>query len=582
MSRLAAGAFLITLLLSACGLAPVSSAAVRPTADERTLSSPTPSVETTASVEATGGQPAGVTPVSATAPAPDTEAAVASATEPPAPESLATDTPALIAPETPTQTPEPASALPPTLTGVVGPPEAPKSLKILDAANIRSGPGLGYPVIGGLQRDSLAEVIGRDSTSQWYAIRFGDGQGWVSSTVAAYPGGAAALPEVATPASTATRTPLPPTPAPAAQLRILADANVRSGPGLDYPVVGGLLADTLADVVGRDKASEWYVIRYGGGQGWVSSTVAAYPGDAAALPVIAAPSKTPTSTATSTPPPATATRTPTATQTLTRTATPFVFTCASVTELSAPECAGLIAFYRSTSGAAWTNSTGWLANHTPCSWYGITCSGGYVTGIPLIGNGLSGKLPAEIGRFSRLEQLILYDNPLTGGIPKEIGSLVQLRLLYLSHTLVSGEIPDELGELVQLQELGLSSTALSGAFPPWISSLSQLRVLSLSNTSLSGSLPAGIGSLPLLQELYLGNTSVSGGIPVEIGYLRNLRYLYVNGTLLSGPLPDSLTNIPALKSLDYSDTSLCTPRSAGFVSWLGRITLVHQSGLSCP
>lgn len=80
-------------------------------------------------------------------------------------------------------------------------------------------------------------------------------------------------------------------------------ANVRSGPGLVYPVLGGLQPGDTAAVIGRDVSSSWFVIEFEGarnGQGWVSNQVSTYPGEASSLPLVVAPP----------PPPATATPRP--------------------------------------------------------------------------------------------------------------------------------------------------------------------------------------------------------------------------------------------------------------------------------
>jgi hypothetical protein len=95
-------------------------------------------------------------------------------------------------------------------------------------------------------------------------------------------------------------------------LNILQPANVRSGPGFDYPVIGGLQAGEAASAVGRDASAQWYVIEYAasvGGRGWVSILVSSYSGDANGLPVVAAPPPPPppTNTPAPTAPPATAT-----------------------------------------------------------------------------------------------------------------------------------------------------------------------------------------------------------------------------------------------------------------------------------
>ncbi|MCS6910145.1 MAG: SH3 domain-containing protein [Anaerolineales bacterium] len=95
-------------------------------------------------------------------------------------------------------------------------------------------------------------------------------------------------------------------------LTINVPANVRSGPGINYPVIGGLSVGATAEVVGRDASATWYVINYQGGQGWVSNQVAQYSGDTNALPVIAAP---PTPRPIATPVPPTPTPRPAATAT---------------------------------------------------------------------------------------------------------------------------------------------------------------------------------------------------------------------------------------------------------------------------
>jgi hypothetical protein len=70
---------------------------------------------------------------------------------------------------------------------------------------------------------------------------------------------------------------------------------VRSGPGTNYPVIGGLAAGTSAPILGRDSTGSWYVIAYAESvKGWVSKLVSEYRGYTDALPVIAAPPLPPT------------------------------------------------------------------------------------------------------------------------------------------------------------------------------------------------------------------------------------------------------------------------------------------------
>ena len=124
----------------------------------------------------------------------------------------------------------------------------------------------------------------------------------VSATATSVPT-ATALPATATTVATAApitaTASLTPTQS-ANLLTITQGANVRSGPGVNYPVVGGIAVGDTAPVVGRDASSNWYEISYKGGlagQGWISAVTASYDGDKSKLPVVAPPA-TPAPTAT--------------------------------------------------------------------------------------------------------------------------------------------------------------------------------------------------------------------------------------------------------------------------------------------
>jgi uncharacterized protein YraI len=107
----------------------------------------------------------------------------------------------------------PATAVPATDVPATAVPTADLSLKILQPANVRTGPGMVYPIIGGLQAGTSVPVDGRDSSGQWYVIKMGAMQGWVSGIVASYGGDAGALPIIAAP-PTPIPTPVPPTATP--------------------------------------------------------------------------------------------------------------------------------------------------------------------------------------------------------------------------------------------------------------------------------------------------------------------------------------------------------------------------------
>lgn len=91
---------------------------------------------------------------------------------------------------------------------------------------------------------------------------------------------------------TATSTPaIPtatPTPPPAGAVAVTsAQANLRGGPGMDFPVVGEATAGQSFDVTGSNAGQTWWqVCCVDGRPGWVSSSIVAFSGDAAAVPVV--------------------------------------------------------------------------------------------------------------------------------------------------------------------------------------------------------------------------------------------------------------------------------------------------------
>jgi hypothetical protein len=114
------------------------------------------------------------------------------------------------------------------------------------------------------------------------------------------PAKAAPATQAARPATQAAPAALAPTPpvSPAENLgptlRAGQAVNIRSGPGTEYPVIGGLQPGNDIPLLGRDSGGNWLVIAYASGQGWVAKIVVTVNGDTAGLPVVAAPPSPPT------------------------------------------------------------------------------------------------------------------------------------------------------------------------------------------------------------------------------------------------------------------------------------------------
>lgn len=72
----------------------------------------------------------------------------------------------------------------------------------------------------------------------------------------------------------------------------------------------------------------------------------------------------------------------------------------------------------------------------PCAstpWYGLTCTQQAVTKINLYNVGLSGTVPASIGKLTDLTFLSLGSNSLKGSIPVSVTGLANLKFIYLDN-----------------------------------------------------------------------------------------------------------------------------------------------------
>ena len=65
-------------------------------------------------------------------------------------------------------------------------------------------------------------------------------------------------------------------------------------------------------------------------------------------------------------------------------------------------------------------------------------------------NYLTGTLPSELGKCSKLKELIAWTNWFTGSIPTEIGSLTDLTYFDAESNYLTGPIPTEFGLLRSL------------------------------------------------------------------------------------------------------------------------------------
>jgi uncharacterized protein YraI len=175
-------------------------------------------------------------------------------------------------------------------------------------ANVRSGPSTDFDQVTQLGPGTPIGLVAISEDGQWYLLTSG---GWIAGFLvndqptdlpiatqtiidqvaaaaaqaatpeatepAAAPETPAAAPEVATPT---------PAPVPATPATVTTNANVRGGPGTEFPIIGGTVTGQSVNIVGRNADSTWYLLDFENiATGWVSAELVANAPAAETIPV---------------------------------------------------------------------------------------------------------------------------------------------------------------------------------------------------------------------------------------------------------------------------------------------------------
>jgi uncharacterized protein YgiM (DUF1202 family) len=232
-------------------------------------------------------------------------------------------------------------------------------------ANVRSGPSTDFDQVTQLGPGTPIGLVAISEDGQWYLLTNG---GWIAgflvndqptelpiATQAIIDQVAAAAAQAATPEATepasAAETPAvapevatpTPAPAPATPATVTTNANVRGGPGTEFPIIGGTITGQTVNIVGRNADSTWYLLDFENiATGWVSAELVANAPAAETIPVfnadgtpVVAPTATPVaggSLALPTPTPVVAANTATATAATTNTTAAAAATAATAAD----------------------------------------------------------------------------------------------------------------------------------------------------------------------------------------------------------------------------------------------------------
>lgn len=233
---------------------------------------------------------------------------VATAEPTPEPTATATDEPAPAATDVLTETEAVTETATPTAT-VSATPAPESALPAIDSsttvsANLRSGPGTTFDIVGELGPDAPVQVVARNEDASWFLLSGGQ---WIAGflltlqpadapvatdeLIAILNGEATATPpatESATPEAT-TEAPAEATPAAtpvpdaATPPTATVDANLRSGPGTNFDIIGGTITGEALTIAGRNADGTWFRLSNGG---WISASLVANPPALDDVPVL--------------------------------------------------------------------------------------------------------------------------------------------------------------------------------------------------------------------------------------------------------------------------------------------------------
>lgn len=117
-----------------------------------------------------------------------------------------------------------------------------------------------------------------------------------------------------------------------------------------------------------------------------------------------------------------------------------------------------------------------------------------------------GERPAMVS----IKSLILSHNPLSGSIPKSMGELSELQVLKLVGNGLSRKIPLELGNGEKLTTILFSRNRLRGSIPKEVLNLKNLREFDVSGNFLTGMIPPHKTTFPI--SAFLGNHGLCGAL----------------------------------------------------------------------
>ena len=148
--------------------------------------------------------------------------------------------------------------------------------------NVRSGPGVGHPVLTSVGGGTELPVISIHADRLWYEVASPAGTGWVNSYYAVTRGDFSRLSSTNAPVQTS---PVLTGTTPRAVVNT-SRLNIRSGPGVAHGVITSVQGGTTLAVLGISSNRIWYRVQGSFGQGWLNNGFVVFRGAFNQVPVI--------------------------------------------------------------------------------------------------------------------------------------------------------------------------------------------------------------------------------------------------------------------------------------------------------
>jgi len=117
---------------------------------------------------------------------------------------------------------------------------------VIKNANLRSGPGTNFGVVGTATKGQIFNIVGKNDNGTWYKLDSGQ---WIANFLINMESTATAVPAAPQSQQLATDH---------KKVTVLKNANLRAGPGTSFAIVGHAKVGQVLEVIGQNANGTWY------------------------------------------------------------------------------------------------------------------------------------------------------------------------------------------------------------------------------------------------------------------------------------------------------------------------------------